>query len=149
MLKQCTLFAIIFWSNFARLNMCCAPLNAAHCTVHTLREVGWLSLNINLYKDRTPPTPPSVHTGSGGIRVKLTCVRFLCELWMVVGVDEVDMVGQPAHHKDADHHAKHHHHLKQRTVSRDFRSLFLMNRLQQFNTLFCFCLQWSLMLWSW
>ena len=55
--KWCTLFEIIFWNNFAGLNMCCAPLNAAHFEGRWV----WLSFNINFYKDGTPPAPPSVH----------------------------------------------------------------------------------------
>ena len=30
---------------------------------------------------------------------------------VVVGVDEVDMVGGPAHHKYEDNHSEHQHHL--------------------------------------
>ena len=55
--KWCTLFEIIFWNNFAGLNMCCSPFNAADFEG---RWVG-LSFNINCYKDETPPAPPNVH----------------------------------------------------------------------------------------
>ncbi len=47
----------------------------------------------------------------------MTCVRLVKKLRLVVGKDEVDMVGQPAHHEDADHHTKHHHHLQQHVLS--------------------------------
>jgi hypothetical protein len=47
----------------------------------------------------------------------MTCVRLVKKLGLVVGEDKVDMVGQPAHHEDADHHTKHHHHLQQHVLS--------------------------------
>ena len=71
--KMNTLFGIIFWNNFAWLNMFCALLNAARFEGQWV----WLSFYISFYKDGTPPAPPCVqniciiyaHTGAGLIRV--------------------------------------------------------------------------------
>ena len=75
--KWCTLLKIIFWNNFAGLNMCCALLNAAH-----FKGPGvWLSFNIDFYKDGKPPGPSKwaplcvsymMHTGTRVIRVDKT-----------------------------------------------------------------------------
>ena len=68
--KWCTLFEIIFWNNFAGLNMCCAPLNAAHFEGQWV----WLSFNINFFKGWNTPGPSKcaplfvsymMHTGAG------------------------------------------------------------------------------------
>ena len=84
--KWCTLFEIIFWNNFAGLNICCAPLNAAHFEGRWV----WLSFNINFYKDWTPPASPSVHHclyhiwcthGLGWLG--LTCVLVVIHRWVL------------------------------------------------------------------
>ena len=72
--KWCPFFVIIFWNNFVGLNMCCAPLNAAHLEGSWV----WQSFNIHFYKDGTPPATHSkcaplcasymMHTGARVIR---------------------------------------------------------------------------------
>ena len=92
--KRHTLFQMTFWNSYAGLNMCRAVLNVEHIE----GRWGWLSFNINFYKDGTPQAPIQVcthvciifaHTGAGviiGIIVKCTiiCWTMLCHFFWAI-----------------------------------------------------------------
>ena len=59
-----------------------------------------------------PVVDDRVNTGVGHGKpiegqVNVGDVGYLCDVGVVVGVDEVHVVGGPAHHEDGHHHCKH------------------------------------------